>query len=32
MSVGNESITYLSGLEVVELKEEDMPVVNRLKD
>jgi hypothetical protein len=28
MSVGNESTTYLRGLEVTELKEEDMPMVN----
>jgi hypothetical protein len=27
MSVGNESTTYLRGLEVAELKEEDMPMV-----
>ena len=27
MSFGNESITYLRGLEVAELKEEDMPMV-----
>ena len=27
MSVGNESLTYLRGLEVAELKEEDMPMV-----
>jgi len=27
MSGGNESITYLRGLEVAELKEEDMPMV-----
>jgi len=27
MSVGNESTTYLRGLEVTELKEEDMPMV-----
>jgi len=27
MSVGNERTTYLSGLEVAELKEEDMPMV-----
>ena len=27
MSVGNESITYLRGLEVAELKEEDMPII-----
>jgi len=27
MSVGNKSITYLRGLEVAELKEEDMPMV-----
>jgi hypothetical protein len=26
MSVGNESTTYLRGLEVTELKEEDMPI------
>jgi hypothetical protein len=28
MSVGNERTTYLSGLEVAELKEEDMPLIN----
>jgi hypothetical protein len=28
MSVGNESLTYLQGLEVAELKEEDMPLIN----
>jgi len=27
MSVVNESTTYLRGLEVAELKEEDMPMV-----
>jgi len=27
MSVGNGSTTYLRGLEVAELKEEDMPMV-----
>jgi len=27
MSVGNESTTYLRGLEVAELKDEDMPTV-----
>jgi hypothetical protein len=27
MSVGNERTTYLRGLEVAELKEEDMPMV-----
>jgi len=27
MSVGNERTTYLRGLEVAELKEEDMPKV-----
>ena len=27
MSSGNESITYLRGLEVAELKEEDIPMV-----
>jgi len=27
MSVGNESTTYLRGLEVAELKEEDMPLI-----
>jgi len=27
MSVGNESTTYLRGLEVAELKEQDMPMV-----
>jgi len=27
MSVGNESTTYLLGLEIAELKEEDMPMV-----
>jgi len=27
MSVGNKSTTYLKGLEVAELKEEDMPMV-----
>ena len=27
MSFGNESTTYLRGLEVAELKEEDMPMV-----
>jgi len=27
MSVGNESTTYLRGLEVAELKEEDMPMI-----
>jgi len=27
MSVGNESLTYLRGLQVAELKEEDMPMV-----
>jgi len=27
MSVGNERTTYLRGLEVAELKEEDMPIV-----
>jgi hypothetical protein len=28
MSVGNERTTYLKGLEVAELKEEDMPLIN----
>ena len=28
MSVGKESLTYLRGLEVTELKEEDMPYDN----
>ena len=27
MSIGNESTIYLRGLEVAELKEEDMPMV-----
>jgi len=27
MSVGNERTTYLRGIEVAELKEEDMPMV-----
>ena len=27
MSIGNERTTYLRGLEVAELKEEDMPMV-----
>jgi len=27
MSVGNESTTYLKGLELAELKKEDMPMV-----
>jgi hypothetical protein len=27
MSVGNESTTYLRGLEIAELKEEDMPSI-----
>ena len=29
MSVGNESTTYLRGLEVAELKEEDMPNLDK---
>jgi hypothetical protein len=28
MSAGNERTTYLRGLEVAELKEEDMPLIN----
>ena len=31
MSVGNESTTYLRGLEVAELTEKDMPMVLALK-
>jgi hypothetical protein len=31
MSVGNERTTYLRGLEVAELKEEDMPMVFNMK-
>ena len=27
ISINNESLTYLRGLEVAELKEEDMPMV-----
>ena len=27
MSVGNERTTYLRGLEIAELKEEDMPII-----
>ena len=30
MSVGNENTTYLRGLEIAELKEEDMPVIKNL--
>ena len=29
MSVGNESTTYLRGLEIAELKEEDMPILKK---
>ena len=31
MSVGNKSKTYLRGLEVAKLKEEDMPMVFNMK-
>ena len=29
MSIGNESTTYLRGLEFAELKEEDMPSIHQ---